>query len=105
MAAIISLTSTLYQLWQKQDILKEREAVRAQKELENTQLKKQLLQSKTDFFVEQEARNKLGLGKEGEVTILLPKSDPTPMKANDEAEDREISQEPNWKKWWRLFFL
>lgn len=65
---------------------------------ENQFLNEHLLYVKSDEFIEEQARNKLGMVKEGEYMIMEPQSTES---AEFQTEKRE---EPNWKKWWRLFF-
>ena len=47
-------------------------------------------------FVEEEARNRLGMAKLGETVVILPDNLKTGPKA------MEKSTIPNWEKWWRL---
>ncbi len=64
----------------------------------NKFLKERLFYVKTNQFVEQEAREKLGLSKPGEFIVIAPTS--TPL----DREKIEIDTKPNWRKWWELFF-
>lgn len=64
----------------------------------NQFLKQRLFYVKTDEFVEEQARKKLGLVKPGEHTVIAP---PEPPKGK---ETIEIDKTPNWEKWWKLFF-
>ena len=76
---------------------KQEELVRLQKEQENLQNKLKIAQ--TPEFIEKEAREKLNLGKVGETIVLIENSELIPHTSSP------ISpQEPNWKKWWNLFF-
>ena len=73
------------------------------KELEGEKKKNEFLTQrlfyvKTNGFVEEEARRKLGLVKQGEHTVIAP-SAPT-----KEEKTVEIDTRPNWEKWWSLFF-
>lgn len=73
------------------------------KELEAEKRKNQFLIQrlfyvKTNDFVEEEARRKLGLVKQGEHIVIAPSA---PSK---EEKPQEIDKRPNWKKWWSLFF-
>jgi cell division protein DivIC len=68
-----------------------------EKKKENAFLKQQLKNVQTEAFIEQEARNKLGLVKEGEYIVLLPPPEEEQQKA-------KIKDKPNWQKWWDLFF-
>jgi cell division protein FtsB len=83
-------------LLQKRQILEEQrqELVRLQEE--NRKLEEALSQADTPEFVEKEAREKLGLVKEGETIVILPKTDPSSLITDQ--------QESNWKQWWGLFF-
>lgn len=65
---------------------------------ENAYLKERLSYVQSDQFVEEEAREKLGLVKEGEYIVIAP---PPTDKVK---EDETIDTRPNWKKWWELFF-
>ena len=108
LAAIIGLlfiinnqTRSLYDLWQKKDLV-----LNTQKELEylkneNKKLKSELSYAQTDEFIEKEARDKLLFVKEGEQQVLIPKE-----AVERQAQEQEIRvPKPNWKKWWELFFL
>lgn len=61
-------------------------------------LKQQLYFSNTQEFIEKQAREKLGMVKQGEYIILAP-----PTKNEDE-KSVVIDNTSNWKKWWNLFF-
>lgn len=56
-----------------------------------------------DFLVEKEIRDQLGLAKPGELVVVLPNQEGL---YNDQlADTEEIGlEEPNWQKWWKLFF-
>ena len=97
---IVGLAGSSYRLWNKRDIVAERQAVLAQLEAANRQLQKALQDAQSEGFVERMAREKLGLVKEGE-TIVIMKNEKLKM-TNEEQEVEENS--PNWKKWWGLFF-
>lgn len=65
---------------------------------ENQNLKRQLAQVGSREFIEREARNKLNLGKEGEIVLILPSIsplvNPTPI---------PLDVSPNWQKWVEIF--
>lgn len=61
-------------------------------------LKQQLYFVNTSQFIENEAREKLGMVKPGEHIVLAP---PPINKAQKVA---IVDNSPNWQKWWRLFF-
>jgi len=96
---INDLVRSMYDIWQKKDVVQQ-----AQKELdfqkqENQRLKSAFSYSETQEFIEEQARNKLFMAKEGEQKILISKdlghSDKNPPAGGND---------PNWKKWWKLFF-
>lgn len=73
-----------------------------QEEREQVQ-KKQFLKEKlhlvnTSQFIENEAREKLGMIKPGEHIVLAPPVIVATQKPS------EIDYSPNWQKWWKLFF-
>ena len=65
---------------------------------ENEDLKRELEYKKSEEFTESEIRNKLGLVKEGETVVILPKD------SVGQTSDSENRKGPNWEKWWDLFF-
>lgn len=67
---------------------------------ENETLKRELEYKKSDDFAEGEIRDKLGLVKEGEIVVVVPKE----MDNSQSTTDDRQAQMPNWKKWWELFF-
>ena len=92
---------TIYNLWQKNDLL-----VRAKKDLENEkkenqELKQQLAEVKKPGFVEEEARNKLFLAKPGEGIVIIP----TDVLSSGSVEKKQAADtRPNWQKWWDALF-
>ncbi len=80
----------------------ERQNVLRRLEIEHQRLKDELTYSESPLFIEQEARNRLGLAREGEAVILMP-NDKFQM-TNGKAGDETVEKLPNWKRWWRLFF-
>lgn len=70
----------------------------ASKRREHAYLRQKLEYVKSEDFIESEAREKLGLVKEGEYIVIAPP-------ATDGSKLTKTSdQTPNWKKWWKLFF-
>jgi cell division protein FtsB len=94
---INNLIHSIYDIWNKQDLL-----TQAQKELirqqdKNQKLKAELSYVQTATFIEQEARNKLFLVKPGEQEVLIP---------NNASENKKTQQQqvPNWQQWLKIFF-
>lgn len=99
---VINLSRSIWDLWRRRDVLGERQEVLRRVEEENRRLQSELEYAQSPEFIEQEARNRLGLGREGETVVLLPKSQiPNP---NDQTRGEKEENLPNWKRWWRLFF-
>lgn len=58
----------------------------------------------SEEFVEREAREKLGLAKEGEVVVVLPEEEILRRLAPDLEENDFLEELPIWKRWVRMFF-
>ena len=67
-------------------------------EEENRKLKERLAEITSPEFVEREAREKLGYGKEGETLLVLPNQNSTQYSEKSAQEEG-----PNWRKWWKLY--
>lgn len=67
-----------------------------EKKQEQKYLAQKLQIAKTDAYVEEEARTKLGLTREGEQIII----DDKVVKKEKEMEKEDI---PSWRKWLKLF--
>ena len=68
-------------------------------ETENSVLKRKLVEVQTADFVEREAREKLGMGREGERVVIMPektKSEPSFAKATE-------GRQENWRLWRKLY--
>lgn len=98
---IVSLSREIVDLIKKEKIIEEEQVKLEKLEVETQVLREQLDYVQSEEFVEKEAREKLGLTKEGETIVILPE---------DFEEIVELSQKgiepeelPNWKKWLSLF--
>ena len=65
--------------------------------LKNSVLKKELIEKQTDFFVEQEARNRLGLEKTGDTIVILQN-----VKIGSSNQKDEQKEKSNLQKWFDL---
>ncbi len=71
-------------------------------EIKNKTLKHKLEQIKSAEFIEEQARNKLGLGKQGETVIIISEDKINQiLGASQSAQGKRL---PNWQGWWKLFF-
>jgi cell division protein FtsB len=98
---INDLAHSIYDIWQKQDLI-----TQAQNELntevnENKQLKKQIAQVNQPQFVDSVARNNLLLAKPGEDVVIVPSNQ---LNVDSSTPIKPIDPRPNWKKWWDVFF-
>ena len=99
---VINLSRSIWDLWRRRDVLGERQEVLRRTQEENKRLQSELEYAGSGEFIEQEARNRLGLGREGETVVMLPKSQIT--NPNNQTKQEKEEKFPNWKRWWRLFF-
>lgn len=98
---IKNFVSSIYGLWQKQDLI-----VQAKSELENEKkknrnLKNQMSYANSQNFIEEQARNKLFMAKPGESQVVLPRGVGETV---DSSTGQLQKNTPNWKKWVELFW-
>ncbi len=98
-AFIGNIVRNLTNLSREDNIISDAQDKLQQVTSENQNLKRQLAQAESQDFIEREARNKLNLGKDGEVALILPPISPfiTPTPVLPDTS-------PNWQKWAKLFF-
>lgn len=94
----VRLGENVWRLWKAGERIRDAEKQVKQEEQENQELRKRLTEVQSPEFIEKEAREKLGLGKEGETIVVLPKAELEPSFAR--ASER---RQPNWRKWWMLY--
>ncbi len=95
----VGLFRSLYSQILRKDAVLERKERLLIEQTRNESLKKRLKEATSSAFVEKQAREKLGLVKEGDTVILL---DTSAMKEVESVQNEK--QESNWDKWWKLFF-
>ncbi len=71
---------------------------------ENERLKRESEKVMSGVYIEKQLRDRLGLAKEGEYVVVLPDEETLKRLAPKIEEEEEILPEPNWKKWYKLFF-
>lgn len=96
----IGLIRSIASLWQKRDMVENRRKVLEYEQTEHEALEAQAQVATTSAYLEEVARNKLGLVKEGETVVLLDQQQTT----NNKEQITEQENLPNWKRWVRLFF-
>jgi cell division protein FtsB len=98
---IVSLSREIFDLIQKEKIIDQEQLKLEQLEVETQILREQLGYVQSEEFVEKEAREKLGMTKEGETVVILPEDFEAMVEQSRGAiEPEEI---PNWKQWLGLF--
>jgi cell division protein FtsB len=95
---IFNIVKSIVSLWQRGSLVTDQQAILTQKQQENETLKAKLQEAESPEFIERQAREKLNLQKEGEVVVVLPKSQN--LNANDQKEIIPVI--PNWKQWWKM---
>ena len=99
---LISLVFSSVKSWVKLNdrlkFIKETKLKLVEEEKKQENLKRELARTESIEFIEKQAREKLNMGREGEVTVLLPTPvvfvSPTPTPMDTAA---------NWEKWIRVF--
>ena len=99
-AIAVNSTGNILKLWGAGSRLSEAEQTLVEKEAENATLKARLEEVKSDEFVEREARDKLGMVREGEILVVLPQTEES---SNPQATNLP-DDSTNWQKWMRLYF-
>ena len=99
-ALIVSLSRSIIKMFKAKDELKlaEQKIEELQKEVASLTVKKEFYQS--EEFIEQEARNKLNMVKEGETVVVLPSNLEEIFR---EREKQPQTSLPNWRQWLDLF--
>jgi cell division protein FtsB len=72
----------------------------AEAQTENRELKERLAEVQTPEFMEREAREKLGMGREGEVVVIIPEEE---LKGGSDKPQATDQVEANWVKWRKLY--
>ena len=97
--AVISLSQNIINLINRGLVLEREktdlEALRKEKQ----RLEAELGYMKTNEFLEREARDNLGLVREGETVVILPLESRDGRDGVQQGGNQEI---PNWKQWWKL---
>ncbi len=70
-------------------------------EAKNRVLKQKLFQIQLPEFIEGEARNKLGLSKEGEIVVVIPEDKLKSVLGTSQSAQIRL---PNWLGWLKIFW-
>lgn len=93
-----NLIRSFLSISQRENILKDAQDRLEEVREENQNLQRQLAKVESGEYIEKEARNKLNLGKEGEVMLILPSISPVYTPA-----PTPIDRSTNWQKWVKIF--
>ena len=102
MVIVYNLISQINSSLKAGDRLTETTEVLHSLQVQNEKLKQQLQEVKTPQFIEQQARDKLGLARPGETVVIIPID-----KLNQvlgASQSATIVRLPNWMGWLRLFW-
>jgi len=80
-----------------------------EEDIEELQIKQEYFENliayfETASFAEKEARSKLGLKKEGETVLALPRSAQFETKNEEKIDEGVVEEKSNYQKWWHFFF-
>ena len=96
---INGLVHSIWDLWNKQDLVKNAQLELESQRKENSSLKKQLSYDQSKSFIETQARDKLFMVKPGESNVVIA-SDLLPHPSNSVPQ----VQKSVWQQWFNLFF-
>ena len=89
----------IWKLWRTRSLVQDAQIRLEKTRLENQRLTQKLAEIQSEEFVEREAREKLGLGKAGEVVLILPDQNNNPQ---TEIKNYKLKIK-NWRLWWDLY--
>ena len=98
---INDLAHSIYNLWQKRDLVDRAKRTLSTEKKKNDELKRRLKDVVQPQFIEKEARDKLFLVKPGEGIVVV---EPTVYMAASSSAEKPTDKQPNWKQWWEMFF-
>ena len=96
-----TLTRGVWRLYRAGDRVEVAELQLKELEAENARLRQQRDYYQSQEFIEQQARDKLNMGKEGETVVILPENVGELLDSPTKVRVEEI---PVWRQWVNLFF-
>lgn len=97
-----NMVRSIYSLWQKRDLLVQRENELIKQKQEHARLTEEQRKVESEGYIEKEARNKLFLQKPGESRVVVDKRLIEAV-AGSKTEAKKDNR-PNWQQWLELFF-
>jgi len=102
---IISLSRSVVDLWGRRTIVEEEKQRLSDLEKKHEELVRKLEMVQTPAFVEKEARERLGMAREGETIIIVDESFvPGEYSENTGGVPDGSDTLPYWRRWWQVFF-
>jgi len=101
---IVSLSRSVVDLWERRFIVKKEQDRLIQLEKKHQELTDKLHLVQTSSFVEKEARERLGLAKEGDTVIIMDTNTYPENARTGNSSGITSTQIPYWKQWWGVFF-
>lgn len=99
---IVSLVQQTLSLWRAEERIGIAQRKVEEAKQKNEELAGKLKYVQSEEFIEKEARDKLGMGKEGETIVVVPKD--VIEKEVEKAQKEEPEKVPNWRLWKEAFF-
>jgi cell division protein FtsB len=100
----ISLIGNVYKIRSAKKRFDDAQEKLASLKEEQKTLEEQLNVVKSQAYIEKQARDKLGLAKEGEIVLVLPDKEVLKSLSPRKSEESSLTlPDPNWKKWMKLF--
>lgn len=103
-ASSFSLFLGVSSFWGRENALEQAQRELESLEKEYGQLLEKRAEVESDEFVEREARDKLGLAREGEVVVVLPSDEILRRLVPVEQEEVFVGELPIWRQWVEMFF-
>ena len=97
----IALLKSIAGHFRRTDVVGETRMALIKEQKRNQELKERLKEATSEAFVEKQAREKLGMAKDGETIVLMDTSRSVQVGGQDVVKEEKLS---NWQRWWRLFF-
>ncbi|MBI3887729.1 septum formation initiator family protein [Candidatus Microgenomates bacterium] len=94
---IVTTTKAIFDLWKAGDKLVSRQNKLNQLQTQRDNLMREKAKIDSPLYLEEIARDKLGMSKEGENVIIIPKE-----LLVDNSKKQVEAEIPNWKKWINL---
>lgn len=101
---IISLSQSVVDLLEKRAIVKQEQERLSDLKEKHEELTKKFEMVQTPAFIEKEARERLGMAKDGETVIIMGDSSLPQQQAEGKVLNDLSRPESNWKRWWQVFF-